>query len=189
MASEVGVANIALSHMGEKLISSLDEASSSARILKARIDDVRDTVLRAYPWNFAEERAALAALATAPAWGYDNQYLQPTDCLFVRGIEDDLLSNLVWKVEGRKILTNEGAPLNILYTKRETDPNQWDSMFAAALGAKLAHETVELITKDAKLKRGLLDNYGRIFAEATSVDSQEGTPPQSPNNPLLDQYR
>ncbi len=186
MASEVGVANIALSHMGEKHIISLDQSTEPARILKARFADVRDTVLRAHPWNCAEARASLAASATDPVWGYDKQYPLPADCLFAREIEDGELYNLVWKVEGRKILTDEGAPLNILYTARIEDPNQWDTLFIAALGARLAHETCEQITKSAGLKKTLWDTYIRVFIEATSVDGQEGTPAQSPANPFLD---
>ena len=189
MASEVGVANIALSHMGQKHISSLDESNESARVLNARFDDVRDSVLRAAPWNFAEARASLPKLAAAPAWGYDNQYQLPTDCLFAREIEDGEELNLVWKVEGRKILTDEGAPLNILYTARIEDPNEWDVLFIAALGARLAFETAEQITKSAGLKKVLWDTYIRVYVEATGIDGQEGTPAQSPNDPFLDVMR
>ncbi len=188
MASEVGVANIALSHMGEKHIISLGQDSESARILKARFADCRDYITRAHPWNFAEARAALPALADAPAWGYTNQFQLPTDCIFAREVEDGQLANLVWKVEGRKILTNEGAPLNLLYTKRVEDPNEWDSMFIGVLGIFLAAETVEQITKSAGLKKTIQGIYQTRFFQATGADTQEGTPAQSPNHPFLDAF-
>ena len=175
MASVVGICNRALSRLGDKRILSLTEDSKPARACNSAWEPTRDEVLREHPWNCIVERASLAALATAPDFGFDNQYQLPVDCERVLEVID-LPPTWPWVVEGRKILCDLGAPLDIRYIKRETDPNQYDSLLRSVLAARMAVELAEEITQ-SKSKRELEEaRYAVILSQAKAVDGQEQSP-------------
>ena len=104
MASVVEICNGALNQLGATTILSLTEDSKNARLCNQRFTQVRDAVFRSHPWNCLQKRQELAADTTAPAWGFKFAYTLPADCLrLLRILDYD--SN--YKVEGRKILSNE----------------------------------------------------------------------------------
>ena len=98
-------------------------------------------------------RASLAKRTTSPVFGYDDEYQLPTDCLRVVEVPE---SRLPWVVEGRKLLSDEGAPLNIRYIRREEDPNQYDPLLFSAIAARLALEMAEELTQ-SNTKRELAE--------------------------------
>ena len=69
MSSVVQICNIALSNIGEQRITALTDNNERARLCNLRYDDVRDAVLRSYPFKVAVQRVELALSADAPAWG------------------------------------------------------------------------------------------------------------------------
>lgn len=174
MASEVQIANIALSKLGAQPINAFTDDSNSARLANLTFSEIRDTVLRDHPWNCATKRASLAALATAPVWGYARQFQLPTDCLRVLGPENP--NREPWKVEGRKILTDLAAPLNILYIAQVTDPNEFDALFREALSARLAMEWAEPVSGNTTLQAQMAQLYAAKLRDARGVDGQEGSP-------------
>lgn len=176
MASETGIFNAALIEMGSDVVIDPMEDSEQARTLSVRWPGVRDATLRAHPWNFALERAQLAALAQAPVWGFANQYQLPADpfCLRVLKVKDS--EDIDWKVEGRKIKTDLGAPLNILYIKRVTDPNEYDALFIEAAAARLAAATAFRIMQSRTAAKDLWELYRDKLREAREIDAHEGTP-------------
>lgn len=181
MAAIVDVANIALISLGEQKIANLDDQNERARVMNTRIDNVRRAVLQAHPWNFAEQVATLAELTGAPAWGFGVRYQLPADCLMVRAMESE---NSIFRIFGRELHTDESTA-NILYTRDAVDPNEWSPLFIEAFGARLAHETSETLTKNNKLKEDMWRFYISKMAEASFVDSQEGTTEQNQENPFL----
>ena len=56
---KTGIANLALSNLGESSIQSLTDNNARARACNGRIDDVITTVLRMHVWNSALERKEL----------------------------------------------------------------------------------------------------------------------------------
>ena len=98
MASETSICNSALTRIGAARITSLTDDSKQARACTASYALMRDEVLRSHPWNSAISRASVASLADAPAFGYDNQFQLPADCLRMLEVYD---SRLPWVVEGR----------------------------------------------------------------------------------------
>ena len=176
MASTVGIVNAALIKLGEATITSLSEGAKPARLAHAVYDELRDSVIQAHPWNFALARAELAADAAAPVWGYANAYPLPTApdyCLRVLRLED---TETEWKVEGRRILTDAGAPLRVLYLRRVTDPNEFSALFREALAARLAAELAEPLKQSSSMAEAMRALYERKLAEARTADAQEGTP-------------
>lgn len=55
------VANNALERVGANSITSLSDNSKEAKLCNARIEQLRQTLLRRHPWNFAEKRVSLDA--------------------------------------------------------------------------------------------------------------------------------
>jgi len=66
MASNVDIANNALSILGGSTISSLTEDSKNARVCSQRFENVRNRIFRAHPWNCLIKRVQLAQNTTAP---------------------------------------------------------------------------------------------------------------------------
>ena len=177
MASEVGIVNNALLKLGENPISSFEENSKAARLAKETYADYRDALLRDNPWNFALKRVALAASTTTPSWGYANAFPLPSEPSFcLRVVEVQNPSRITWKIEGRSIVTDIDAPLNILYVERVADPNQMDSDFRDALSSFLAMNWAERITKSAEVYSIMSQQFNAKIKPARSIDGQEGTP-------------
>ena len=171
MASPVEICNIALSNLGDQLITSLTEANARARACNLRFNDTRDAVLRSHPWNCAMSRATLAVSGT-PDWGYSNSFALPTDCLRVLDVEDP---DTEWKIEGRNIVS-DGSTIKIRYIAQVTDTTLFDSTLVQAIALKLAWEIAETLTGNIDLKREMWQKYQFAISEARSNDAMEGTP-------------
>jgi len=174
MPSVVDICNNALIDLGASAISSLTEDSKAARLCNQRFDSIRDTVFRFHPWNCLIKRATLAADTATPAFEYSYQYTLPTDpyCLRVLSLET---ADFLFKVEGRKILTNETV-VNIIYVARVLDTNEYDfgliETLSAALAASLAYPLIGSVSLSQQMKA----NYDQKLIESRFVDATEGSP-------------
>ena len=173
MPSAVDICNRALSRVGEARITSLSDDSKQARACNGAYTFIRDEVLRAHPWNSAISRASIAKLADAPEFGYDAQYQLPSDCLRVVEVFD---TKLPWVVEGRRILCDEGSPLELRYVRREEDPNTMDSILVSAIAARLAVELCEELTQSNTKRKLANAEFDLIMSQARSADGQEQSP-------------
>lgn len=174
MPSQVDIYNRALSRLGVRRVTDIDEESAAARACNAAWDMVRDEVLRAHPWNFATARASLAADSDEPEFEYDYQYTLPAGCLRVLEADTD---DWPWVVEGRRILTDTTAPLDIRYIDRVEDTEQYDAGFVSAVSQRLAAEiSQELISASGAQQDNLMNVYRRILKQATSTDAMESSP-------------
>lgn len=181
MASEVEICNRALQRLGAKRITSLTEDSVNARACNLAYELLRDAELRKHPWNFAIERAALAADATEPEWGRSNAFQLPSD--FVRLLPpypEDNVNDRDWQIEGQKIYTDEGDPLYIRYIKQVTDPNQMDPLFREALSASIAYELCEELTQSNSKKADAKAGYKDIIGEAKKANAIDNIPTDPP---------
>lgn len=171
--SVVSICNRALDMLGADPITALTDTSKSARLCNRNYEPVRDAVLRAYPWNSAMARASLAASADTPEFDYAYQYEAPADFLRMWRINEDDEGLVKWRLEGRKILTDQPAPLYIVYVKQITDPAEFDPLLADAISARLAAEIAYSLTGSASVKQEAENSYLRRLAEARKVDAQE----------------
>jgi hypothetical protein len=166
------IANSALAKLGADRIINLSDDTREARILREQYEKNRNELLRSHPWNFAIKRVALAALATAPAYGYSLQFQLPTDCL--RVLEIDTIG-MEWEREGNVIVT-DSAVVYIRYLYEVTEAGYFDSCFAEVLATKLAADVCFAITQSTTLKDMLTKEYQQKLREARSFDGQEGGP-------------
>lgn len=188
MPSAVDICNLALQRLGAKSISSLTEDSTAGRECNRVYEHARDSELRAHPWSFARERVSLAADSTAPAFGYANRYKLPTDYLRIlphngqrdgRPAQDDL------QIEGGYILTDDTAPLKIIYIKRVTDPNQFDQTFTDLLVARIARDIGEKVTQSNTKISNAQTLYENAKQEARKVNAFERPPQLAPQDPWI----
>ena len=167
--SEVQIVNNALIKIGANAILTLTEDSEAARAANVIFEQVRDASIRDHIWNFAVTRVELAQSATAPAFEFAYQYPIPADCIRVLQMEDP---NMVYKIEGRNLLTDEGTA-KILYLGRVEDVNLWDPMFVEAFSARLAAELAITLAESNSLYQNMMEMYQRKLADARSADAQE----------------
>lgn len=187
MATIVDIVNVGLTLLGESRIASLLDNSKPAREANAIYEQVRDSLLAGYTWSFAKARAQLPASATPPLFEYANAFQLPAGCLRITMVGDfyvgvDLTDyrgspTQEFTIEGREILTNLGAPLNLKYINRVEDSTQFSPNFCSAFSAKLAEKLAESLTQsDSKRGRAeaAFNNEIRLAIRANAIE----LPPQ-----------
>ena len=174
MNRDVDVCNAALNNLGATTISALTEDSKAARLCNSRYTSLRDSVFRAHPWNCLITRVTLAADSADPTFEFANQFSLPTSPYCLRIVSLDY-HDLVFRVEGRKILSDE-ATINLIYVGRVTDVTQYDTLLAETLVAKLASELAYPIIGSVSLAQNMFALYEQKLKEARFIDASEGTP-------------
>jgi hypothetical protein len=162
MASQVEICNLALTHIGQKPITSITEPIESARRLKLVFDVARDTVLEAHEWNFATRVEALALISGESVPGWEYLYKLPAKCLYPRKVfteatlkqpkptEFEVMTSPVTQV--MVIATNlEDAFLK--YTKKVVDV----SLFTPAAVVALSHLLASLVAVPLCGKKDVAD--------------------------------
>lgn len=178
MASVVDICNSALNLLGASTISALSDDSKNARLCNQRYTPVRDRIFRSHSWNCLSKRVQLAQDATAPVIEYTYAYTLPADCLRVlkihTGVTDSIESDLEYKVEGRKIITNEGT-IYLVYIALITDPNEYDVYLQEAISIYLAADIAYAITNNATLANNYQSLAEERLREARFVDATENS--------------
>jgi hypothetical protein len=190
LPSQVDVANLALIKLGDIQITTFEDDSAHARVVKLLYPRVVDAVLRDHKWRFAVKQASIPQLAGAPIWRYARRFQLPTDpyCLRVLRVSTEapeLGNTTPWELQGREILT-DATTVNIEYIARVTDPQQWDVAFLDALVERLASELAMPITNTPTIRGQLLQAYALKMDAAKSTDGMEGTPEVITDTQLLD---
>tara|TARA_R100001443_G_scaffold87921_1_gene94442 strand:- start:183 stop:770 length:588 start_codon:yes stop_codon:yes gene_type:complete len=181
MASKVEICNSALNMLGANNITDITEDSKNARLLNQRYDPVRDAVFRSHAWNCLIKRVELAADTDTPSHEYTYQYTLPADCLRVLkvgghhdGSSSDLDNGTAFKVEGRKILSDEST-MHLIYISKITDVNEYDTLLQETIAARLAAELCYAVTSSTSLATQMNELYRDKLREARHVDASEGT--------------
>ena len=191
MASAVDICNLALQRLGARSIAALTEDTTAGRECNRVYEHARDSELRSHEWSFARTRVQLAADSVAPSFGYAVQYTLPSDyvrLLPARTVTNDTTSlggldpNIDWQIEGRKILTNDTAPLQIVYLKKVTDPNDFDELFTDVLVSRIAMDVAEKITQSNTKKTDAQNRYTLAKRDAKRINAYERPPQESPTD-------
>lgn len=186
------IVNLALVRLGVPDIATIDDLDSEpARKAKLIYTLVCEAEIRRHQWSFAMWRDSLAALATAPTWGYQYAYNLPSD--FLRLIqandyfdypEPRIGSNSdekLWMIEGRTVLTNLGAPLKIRYIRKVAE-DAHDPIFNSVLAYRLAMELAPSLTQSTTKVEQLTKLYKDDVREARRVNAIELPPQPLPDN-------
>lgn len=170
MASQVEVANLALSMVGEPPIISLSDDNQGAKAANLWFGTARDAVLEDHKWNFAMKRTTMALSGTTPAFGFDNQFKLPND--FIRLIRFDPDADPNYRIEGEFILSDSDNP-ELIYVSRVVDMNIWPVAARVALAARLAHEIAAILKNDQETAETLWQRYLAKLSLARSYDGQQ----------------
>lgn len=170
MAADIDIINAALSKLGEQALLAITDNSPPGKLANRTYADLRDALLREFPWNFATKRTSLAADVATPAWGFSFQYSLPGDCLRLIALNNQ--SDLNWRNEGGKIVTDMEAPLEIMYVG-ETPVASMDSTFRDALAARLAMEWAEPLAQTTTVVDSMATFYKNKLQVARAADGQE----------------
>ena len=184
MPSETEIASNALTKLGAQPITDINDPSQQRAVLcKAYYYNTRDAVLRAYPWNCAIDRKALALSIDTPLYGYSYKFQLPVDpyCLRVLEVEDDIEH----KIEGRFLLANESS-VNIKFIKRVTDTGLFDSLLQEAIECRLAAELAYPVTGTPTLIQAMWALYAEKLREARTIDGMENTQEIWTSNALIE---
>lgn len=199
MPSPTDIANRALAHLGQNRVTSIDERTVEADIIRDVYDEVRKGALRAHPWNFAIRRAVLGPDTTAPAFGWRFRFRKPAanerefhaGWLRTLTIHDTDRAEqgryhdigrdpqIPYEDEGGFFLSNVDT-LYLRYVADIPDINRWDSLareyFALTLGAEVAIRFTESNTRQSTL----YEMAGRKLVQARAVDGMDTPSRQYP---------
>jgi hypothetical protein len=184
MPSKTDIVNIAASFLGQPPIISMDtDRGPIGETARATYPTMLEAVLRGFTWNFAIQRRSATSSGT-PEWGWNYQYNLADDELRVLSLESDDLND--WVVEGRRILTDLGSPINYKVVVREEDTSRYDALFIEAFARRLAMNWAERILKSTTAAREQARLYSEVMRAARSVDSTEKTPEVIEANEWID---
>lgn len=186
MTSEVGIANSALTKLGVSKanhIVSLTEGSRNANYVNEQFAKLRDAELRAHTWSFAKERVQLAQISGTPVSGFDEHYQLPADFLRVDRVYDSDadIGMIKYEIKGDRLLSDSNQ-IFLIYVKRETDPNQFDALFAEVLAWRLAVELAIPIMGSGTMHDRMLRGYKSELRRARSADAIEDWPEEFPQS-------
>lgn len=194
MASQIEICNLALViHVGEAPILSLLDNSKPARSLNAIYNSQLEMCLRRANWCFAMKRTGtLPALVSTPEYQFDFQYQLPSDCLRIVQVNEiyvgadytDYLNvdGVEYYLEGRQILTNDGAPLKLRYVASIADPQQYDPLFVSYFAAHLGYCLCEPLSQSSTKKEGIEKEREKLLNEAKRCNAIEKAPAKLPAN-------
>lgn len=198
MSSEVNIANLALSHLGDNAtVASLDppEGSAQAEHCARFYPMARDALLQSHAWSFAAKRLRLAPVAS----GWDQwacAYAKPADVLVLRGIVSpsagsqgaDDMQPYVLEVDAddNEVIYTDLAAAVGLYTRRVTDTTRYPPMFVLALSWHLASMLAGPLIKGdagaAESKRCMqMMEYWRSKAIESDANQRRVNRPHSPS--------
>jgi len=181
--SPVSISSNALLLLGQRPVTSFDEASDSAQLAANLWDDVRDSTLRMHPWNCATKRVVLAPQSVAPAYEWPYAFTLPGDWLRTLSIgEEGEHPNFV--MEDGAILYDE-AVLKLRYVYRLEDVARWDSLLIAAQTAAMAVAMAYPVTKSASMVDAMQQRFAAVLQQARAINGQEDTGEAFGDSPLL----
>lgn len=178
--SEVNVCNLALQRVGAATITSLTDNTTEARACNLVYESTRKEQLRRYPWNFAIARTTVSPDTAEPEDNYDYpfdyQFTLPAGCL---RILRPPRPGLDWKIEGKKLLTNDGTVLYLRYVSDVEDAASWDASFYDVMAARLAQRLVEKLTNSNAKRDVLAQEYKEAVSTARLADAFESGPDEA----------
>lgn len=183
MATAVSICSNALLMLGANTINDLQENSDRARFAANLYEDVRDSMLRAHPWNCALKRLLLAPITQAPAFGWQYSFELPADCLRVLGVTSGG-AMVDYVIEGRSILANQ-ASIELRYVFRNDVEATWDPALVQVMTLAMAAKMAYFITQSTSMEQSRLQELDYELRKARAIDGQEEPAQTFGDFPLL----
>lgn len=193
-SSEVAICNMALGRVGQSIfIDSLTENTQAADVCSIFYESCRDATLADGHWNFATSRVALADLGTPPTnWLY--RYALPTDCLSTQylvvpgsriPLSKDRIKFEVSEEDDVRVLYTDQEEAELVYTKRQENPNMFSPQFVSALAWLLASEIAMPLAAAPALADKAYKMYLNGISQAQAASLREGQSDVEPDCEFL----
>ena len=184
MASQVDIANMALSHLGEgATISSFGEASVEAERVSTFYPVARDALLEMHDWKFATKRVSLA-LTTSDTFEWALAYAIPSDMVRALAVlpetakadESGEAFDQQLDADNAQIVLTNCEEATLKYTARVTDTTRFPPLFVEALSWLLASYLAGPIIKGdtgRNVAKGCLQLFAAMLAQAKASDANQ----------------
>jgi hypothetical protein len=167
---------MALTSLSARTITSLDEGSINANIVKGWYPRSLKFCLNKSLWTFATKRVNLTQYEVDLPWsnnGMDFAYAYPTDRVRIFGYS--IPRSRIREEAAYIIADSEG--LGAVYVFFNDNPESYTPEFEEAFAVKLAADMSFAITTDESIKKEKLSEFQSVaLPEALSINSQHSTP-------------
>jgi hypothetical protein len=178
MASRVKIANRALQKCGiSKRLGTFEDDSQTGRAIRDCFTMLVEAELQRNLWTFSTRRVQLSPDTDTPVFGYSFQYSLPSD--FLRICPNDPKRHVAHsehQIEGRKLLNDQGATLNLRYVRSGIDEETWHPLFAEGMASRVAHEIIMELKANNTKKDALASEYIQFMADARKANAIEHGP-------------
>lgn len=201
MASKVKIANLALSRLGVSQLTALTDNTIEAKQVNLMFEEVAKEVMTEGAFSSTIRRQALTQTSNTPAFGFAYEYQLPTDpkCLRVLNVSEvvqsgsasttildrDLRGETDYRIEGDKLLANVSA-IQIRYIAYLENSGEYDEQLKRVIVARLAADLAYPLTGSAGVADRMNRKYLQEFADAKSVDGQNGSAPEITSTDLTE---
>jgi hypothetical protein len=183
MSSAVEICNEALGRIGAQPITSLDDASTEAKVCKVLYESELEELLDEHDWRFATTRLEVAADVAEPVYGWGYSYTLPSTV--IRVLEaDDGTGNLNWQREGNQVMCDNSGPIYLKVITKVTDPSRFPPTFEDALAYRISAEACMPLAQNQALYQFLYQVAERKTKEAQNRDGGQGRTLQATINDL-----
>ncbi|MDC0088167.1 hypothetical protein OAI07_01350 [Akkermansiaceae bacterium] len=134
------VCNLALGLIGEWYITDINRESQVERLCRLHLPQVRRTLLRLHPWNFAIKRAKLKQSDLENVFGFEYRHALPADYLQTITMWSDVENVLKidkFKIEGEAVVSDD-VDVYLEYVSDEICTTTWNTDFLECVRYKLA---------------------------------------------------
>ena len=154
--SDVQICNLALDHLNQNNITSMDENTKASKKCKQWYDLIRKSLLTDLNASFSITRAVLAEIKNfIPIYGYEKAYALPKDCLHILNIGNPT-ENIMYQIEGKYFYCdNSIKKVEVRYIKDVVDVTMFDAEFVELFALALAEAICAPLTEDLE-KRNML---------------------------------
>lgn len=196
MATNTGIANLALSHIGIGTeIQSLDDDAGQEAVACRRFFDVaRNATLRDFPWSFARQFATLALVSDDPTetdeWAFS--YAYPPEAVKIRRLQSGLrresrqsqVKFIIGRSSAQKLIYTDLEDAQVEYTFKETNAQRFPDDFVLALSYRLAVYIAPRLSKGDpfNIQQRLIRLYLQELSQAQAASGNEGVPDEEPNS-------
>jgi len=184
MPSETDIANLALQHLGESRINSIEDTGDKvSRTCKVNFSQARDEALQSARWGCAKTQTALSKISAAPLYKWRAAYHLPSD--FIRLIEiegeDAWTPKEYFDRQGKTLLIGRGCDededmpetINIEYIRREEDTTFFDPLLVESMAMLLAMKCARALTGSDSKQAELRKEYEQVvLPRAMTLNAQ-----------------
>lgn len=176
MVSEVSICNQALLWLGQKIIISFNDRSTTAEWCRNNYPFIRDALLESNMWRFATRRAQ-STVADRDEWGVEYSHPIPDNWLSVLRVYTNVDTQdpvqAEWQLENGRVLTPESM-IYLYGVIRVTDTRKFSQLFCQALAARLAADAAIPLTSNRLLQADMWALYDKKMEEAETMDGRQG---------------